>query len=155
MSQDEMELRDNMNEFTFQPQRIATPLKSDQGFGGYAIKKKPTFKQALDQGRRRIDPNKFAILSQTAPVQVNEETESIRTDSDIEYDDEDQEDNQTFQISVNIGGAQKQIQARVDAKPKEIAQRFIKEHDVDQKYLQTLTQLIKDQISKIKSNSVK
>ena len=48
MSIDEMELRDNANEYTFQPVRVASPVKSDTGFAGYAIKKKPTFKAALD-----------------------------------------------------------------------------------------------------------
>ena len=41
----------------------------------------------------------------------------------------------------------------MEAEPTEIALRFIKEHGIDEKYLDTLSQLIEDQISKIKANA--
>ena len=61
------------------------------------------------------------------------------------FSDEDKGD-QTFQISVNIGGSKKQTTAHIDADPSSIASRFINEHGVDPKYHYTLTQLIDDQI---------
>ena len=36
------------------------------------------------------------------------------------------------------------IQAHIDSQPSDIAQRFIDEHNVDQKYHETLTNLIDD-----------
>lgn len=52
------------------------------------------------------------------------------------------ESESNFQISVVIGGVQKQMQAKMDSKPEEIASRFIREQNVDRKYLKTLTNLI-------------
>ena len=54
---------------------------------------------------------------------------------------------------MNIGGSKKKIEAHIDSKPDEIAQRFINEHEVDQKYLQTLSTLIQEQINKIKNET--
>jgi hypothetical protein len=48
----------------------------------------------------------------------------------------------TLQISVNIGGAKKQIHANVDDEAGDIATRFINEHQIDMKYLTVLTKLI-------------
>jgi len=59
-------------------------------------------------------------------------------------------EDQTFQISVNIGGQKKQIMARIDADPYEIAERFIHEQGIDPKYMKTLTQLIDNQINVVK-----
>lgn len=70
------------------------------------------------------------------------------------YSQQTEDKDQTFQISVNIGGSKKQTQAHIDADPSSIASRFINEHGVDPKYHYTLTQLIDDQISKIKENAL-
>jgi len=60
-------------------------------------KKKPTLKPDLYQGRKRVDPSKHL-------PQSLDETESFHTDIEKE---EDEEDRQTFQISVSIGGEKK------------------------------------------------
>lgn len=75
-----------------------------------------------------------------------ESVESFFTDEE----EEEEEDEQTFQISVSIGGEKKIIQAYIDSMPTEIASRFIEEHGVDTKLQDTLTKLISDQINKIK-----
>ena len=65
----------------------------------------------------------------------------------MDFDREAISDNeQTFQVSVSIGGVKHQLQARIDASPSDIAKRFITELDVDARYLMDLTRLIKDQI---------
>lgn len=61
----------------------------------------------------------------------------LRYSQDTGYD-------HTFQISVNIGGSKKQIQANVDADPGDIARRFINEHGIDAKFQDTLEQMIAD-----------
>ena len=65
----------------------------------------------------------------------------------------DEDEKQTFQISVSIGGEKKIIQAFIDSKPYDIASRFIEEHGVDTKLQDTLTKLITDQINKIKQTT--
>ena len=56
-------------------------------------------------------------------------------------------------MSVSIGGTKKQIQARLDAQPDDIALRFVNELGVDTKYLKDLTRLINDQINQIKTEN--
>jgi hypothetical protein len=48
----------------------------------------------------------------------------------------------TLQISVNIGGSKKQINANIEDQPGDIATRFINEHQIDGKYYEVLTKLI-------------
>ena len=58
-----------------------------------------------------------------------------------------------FQISVTIGKEQKKIQASIDAAPAEIAERFITQHGIDPKLLEQLTEMIDDQLCKIKASA--
>ena len=50
-----------------------------------------------------------------------------------------------FQINVNIGGEKKVIVANVNSDPKKTARAFMREHGIDSKYHETLTDLISDQ----------
>ena len=50
-----------------------------------------------------------------------------------------------FQINVNIGGEKKVITATVNSDAKKTARIFMKEHGIDSKYHETLTDLITDQ----------
>jgi len=49
-----------------------------------------------------------------------------------------------FQINVNIGGEKKVIVATINSDPLKTAKQFMKQHDIEHKYLETLTDLIKD-----------
>ena len=89
---------------------------------GQASKKRMFTKPALDQGRKHL-----ATISP-----------GRRPSSRFSNASEDKAD-QTFQISVNIGGSKKQTTAHIDADPASIASRFITEHGVDPKYHYTLT----------------
>lgn len=51
----------------------------------------------------------------------------------------------SFQINVNIGGEKKVIVANINSDPKKTARQFMRQHDIDAKYLETLTDLISDQ----------
>ena len=59
----------------------------------------------------------------------------------------------TFKIFVNIGGDRKVIKAEVDGDPEQIAKQFMKENQVDEKYLDTLVGLIIDQQTQIKEQT--
>ena len=55
--------------------------------------------------------------------------------SNLDLDDNDQ----TFQVSVSLGGEKKQINAHLYAQPADIALRFVNEHGIDKKYIGQLT----------------
>jgi hypothetical protein len=84
--------------------------------------------------------NKVSILSN--PNLLSPSVRSCSLSSEYEV--------KTLQISVNIGGSKKQIQANVDDDAGDIATRFINEHEIDMKYLAVLTKLINQQISAFK-----
>jgi len=50
--------------------------------------------------------------------------------------------NETFQINVNIGNERKVIVANLLSDPSKTAGRFIKQHGIDAKHHQTLSNLI-------------
>ena len=71
---------------------------------------------------------------------AGDDTDTFSSD----HSEEQEDGQQTFQISVSIGGQKKQIQALINSEPEEIANSFILEHGVDTKLLDTLSKLITD-----------
>ena len=60
------------------------------------------------------------------------------------------QEHQTFQVCVNIGNDTKEIEAQLNQKPIEIAQRFINEHKIGNEYLEVLAELIQEQIRNVR-----
>ena len=54
-------------------------------------------------------------------------------------------DKSVFKINVNIGGEKKIIVASVHSKPSQVASQFMRKHKIEDKYHETLTELIADQ----------
>ena len=102
---------------------------------------KPTLKAQLDQGRGRIDPYKVQEKRRASIHKINKRF----NDTFEQIEDE----TQTFQITVNIGGQEKQIVAYMDEDPEDIAIKFIKDQDIDVNLKETLTNLISDQMNKL------
>jgi len=50
-----------------------------------------------------------------------------------------------FTINVNIGGERKKITANLTSDPGEVARTFVEDNEMDSKYVQMLTEMIRDQ----------
>ena len=78
----------------------------------FAFKKKPSLKPTLNQGRKRVDMSSLNhsranSIQGRGLARVDSQTSAFETDED--------EEKQTFQISVSIGGEKKMIQAFIDS----------------------------------------
>ena len=103
----------------------------------------------LDQGRRRLSVSPIKISpGKEYPKPNFNQNEDVEDFPSEQFSDDS--DDQNFTISVNVGGVEKKIFCRIDIEPEQIVERFIKEQGIDQKYKNTLIQLIKDQINNIK-----
>jgi hypothetical protein len=126
-------LSKDRKEYTFKPNIPKQSLQPllDKELGPNSARRRQSIKAELDMGMGK-KKKKGSILSN--PNLLSPSVRSCSLSSDYEV--------KTLQISVNIGGSKKQIQANVDDDAGDIATRFINEHEIDMKYLAVLTKLI-------------
>jgi hypothetical protein len=60
-----------------------------------------------------------------------------------------------FKINVNIGGEKKIIVASVHSNPSQVATQFMRKHRIEEKYHETLSELIADQQEQLRGAAVR